>query len=50
MGAVSANLWPAYEDLFDSAEEHALGLLLLQWVEMVTSEEQTFQKVATFNL
>ncbi|XP_064382718.1 regulator of G-protein signaling 22-like isoform X2 [Halichondria panicea] len=45
VGAVSANLWPAYEDLFDSAEEHALGLLLLQWVEMVTSEEQTFQKL-----
>lgn len=39
------NLWPAYEDLFDSAEEHTLGLLLLKWVEMVTSEDQLFQKV-----
>ncbi len=42
-----ANLWPAYEDLFDSAEEHALGLLLLQWVDMVTSEDQLFQKVGS---
>ena len=42
---VSSNLWPAYEDLFDSAEEHALGILLLQWVEMVTSEDKLFQKV-----
>ena len=46
VGAVSANLWPAYEDLFDSAEEHALGMLLLKWVEMVTSEDRLFQKVA----
>ncbi len=45
MERVLANLWPAYEDLFDGPEEHALGLLLLKWVDMVTSEDQIFQKV-----
>lgn len=42
---ISANLWPAYEDLFDEAEEHALHLLYLRWKDLSSSEEDEFQKV-----
>ena len=44
-GAISTNLWPAYEDLFDEAEEHALDILLGQWNDLCNSEDVTFQKV-----
>lgn len=44
---VSDNLWPAYEDLFDQAEEHALDKLLTQWIELSYSEDETFKKVSS---
>ena len=43
---ITSHLWPAYEDLFDKAEEHALQLLLEKWQELCSSEDSTFQKVS----
>lgn len=42
---VSANLWPAYEDLFDKAEEHVLIMLLSQWNELCWKDTSRFHKV-----
>lgn len=42
---ISFNLKPAYEDLFDLAEEHAVELLLVQWNVLCTQETNTFQQV-----
>lgn len=42
---MSTSLWPAYEDLFDEAEEHALDMLLTQWNDLCNSEDLAFQKV-----
>lgn len=44
---ISANLWPAYEDLFDEAEEHALNMLNGKWLELCDNEDMEFQKVTT---
>ena len=44
-GQITTHLWPAYEDLFDAAEEHVLGLLLEQWLELRSNDERIFQKV-----
>ena len=46
MSTVCSNLWPAYEDLFDIAEEHCLSMLLVQWVELCAVEDQIFQSVS----
>ena len=43
--SVAANLWPAYEDLFDETEEYALGVLMDQWVELCCYDDRIFQKV-----
>jgi hypothetical protein len=43
--AISESLWPAYEDLFDGAEEYALDMLLTQWNDLCNSEDEEFQKV-----
>ena len=43
--SVSSNLCPAYDDLFDAVEEHALSMLLLPWLELCHSEDSTFQEV-----
>ena len=42
---VSSNLCPAYDDLFDGVEEHALAMLLLPWLELCHTEDSTFQEV-----
>lgn len=42
---VVANLWPAYEDLFDSAEEYVLVMLMEQWAELCSFEDKIFQQV-----
>lgn len=49
-GIISSNLWPAYEDLFDAVEEHALALLLIPWLELCSSEDRTFQEVGSYTL
>ncbi|NXC49564.1 RGS22 protein, partial [Penelope pileata] len=36
---------PAFEDLFDSAEEHILLLLLEPWTKMVEADQHTYGKV-----
>lgn len=45
VGVITSHLWPAYEDLFDEAEEHALQMLLGQWVGLCNNEDFIFQKV-----
>jgi len=45
VGVITSHLWPAYEDLFDEAEEHALQMLLGQWVGLCNNEDFLFQKV-----
>ena len=42
---VSSNLCPAYDDLFDGVEEHALAMLLLPWLELCHTEDSAFQEV-----
>ena len=37
---VQRGLWPAFEELFDPAEEHALGVLVGRWREMEEEEER----------
>ena len=44
--AISRELWPAFEDLFDSAEEYVLGELMSQWLELCELEQQRFEKVS----
>lgn len=36
---------PAFEDLFDAAEEHILLLLLEPWMKMVEADKYTYGKV-----
>ena len=43
---ISHELWPAFEDLFDLAEEYVLGELLIQWLELCELEKQRFDKVS----
>ena len=42
---ISGNLWPAYEDLFDEAEEHVLTMLLSQWNDLCWRDSSRFHKV-----
>ena len=42
---ISGKLWPAFEDLFDEAEEHVLSYLLIQWKELCILDEQAFENV-----
>lgn len=44
--AINHELWPAFEDLFDSAEEYVLGELMVQWLELCELEQQRFEKVS----
>ncbi|NWJ01778.1 RGS22 protein, partial [Crypturellus undulatus] len=39
------NIDPAFEDLFDSAEEYVLNLLLEPWMKMVEEDRCTYEKV-----
>ncbi len=43
--AILERLWPAFEDLFDEAEDHALSVLLVQWRELCELEYQSFENV-----
>lgn len=36
---IMKNLWPAFEELFDDAEEHALNLLSVPWIELGQKNE-----------
>lgn len=36
---------PAFEDLFDPAEEHILTILLEPWMKMVEADKYTYRKV-----
>ncbi|XP_068616623.1 regulator of G-protein signaling 22 [Brachionichthys hirsutus] len=42
---VSMRITPAFEELFDSVEEHVLKVLLDPWVLLVDRDEESFQKV-----
>jgi hypothetical protein len=37
---------PPFEDLFDTAEEYILLILLEPWTKMVKSDQITYRKVA----
>jgi len=41
------HLKPAYEDLFDMAEEQAVEVLLEQWNALCSQEARAFQEVKT---
>lgn len=43
--SVYTMLDPAYEDLFDLAEEHTLKSLLTPWIEMSSDDSDMFRKV-----
>ena len=43
--SVLDRLWPAFDDIFDEAEEHALGVMLEQWRELRALDQQIFSKV-----
>lgn len=36
---------PAFEDVFDPAEEHILNILLEPWRKMVEADKSTYRKV-----
>ncbi|XP_063246279.1 regulator of G-protein signaling 22 isoform X2 [Prinia subflava] len=38
-------IYPAFEDLFDPAEEHILTILLEPWMKMVEADKYTYRKV-----
>lgn len=38
---------PAFEDLFDPAEEHILTVLLEPWMKMVEEDKYTYRKVVS---
>lgn len=38
---------PAFEELFDKVEEHALNILLEPWTLLVSRDKESFQKVHT---
>lgn len=40
-------LVPAFKELFDKVEEHALHILLEPWTLLVSRDEQSFQTVST---
>lgn len=42
---VQEQLKPAFEELFDKAEEHTLNILLEPWVLLVSNDQESFQKV-----
>ena len=43
--SVHGMLDPAYEDLFDLAEEYTLKCLLTPWIEMSNDDSDMFRKV-----
>ena len=43
--AISNDLWPAFEDLFDTAEEYVLGQLMGRWEKLCEIEQHRFEKV-----
>eukprot|EP00731_Ephydatia_muelleri_P031590 Em0023g97a len=47
---ISGNLWPAYEDLFDEAEEHVLTMLLSQWNDLCWRDSSRFHKLEAFDM
>ncbi|XP_068178841.1 regulator of G-protein signaling 22 isoform X2 [Antennarius striatus] len=42
---VYIRMMPAFEELFDCVEEHALKILLDPWILLVNRDEESFQKV-----
>lgn len=38
-------MMPAFEELFDEVEEHALNILLEPWTLLVNQDKESFQKV-----
>ena len=47
---ISTSLWPAYEDLFDQAEEHTLDMLFAKWNDLNNSEDVAFQSVRYYTV
>ena len=43
--SILKRIWPAFEDLFDEAEEHALSVLLVQWEKLCEMESQILENV-----
>ena len=44
--SIHTMLEPAYEDLFDLAEEHVLKCLLTPWIDMSNDDSDMFRKVS----
>lgn len=44
-GEVYHRMTPAFEELFDEVEEHALNVLLEPWTLLVNQDTESFQKV-----
>nr|XP_060628737.1 regulator of G-protein signaling 22 [Anolis sagrei ordinatus] len=42
---IYSKIEPPFEDLFDSAEEHILTLLLVPWMKMVEQDREIYRKV-----
>lgn len=42
---VHDQMMPAFEELFDEVEEHALNILLEPWTLLVNQDRESFQKV-----
>ncbi|XP_039257978.2 regulator of G-protein signaling 22-like [Styela clava] len=42
---ISKNLEPAFDELFDAAEEHVLKLLIIPWNEMLGNDQERYKKV-----
>lgn len=38
-------MMPAFEELFDEVEQHALNILLEPWTRLVTKDKESLQKV-----
>lgn len=42
---VYRQMMPAFEELFDEVEQHALNILLEPWTRLVTKDKESLQKV-----
>jgi len=47
---VHSKLLPAFEELFDEVEEHALSILLEPWTLLINGDKDAFQQVNTVQL
>ena len=43
---ITERLWPAFEDIFDRAEEYALTRLEEKWIELCQKDRESFEHVS----